>query len=194
MTPPTVALDPGSRYAGIVRLDDAGELVTARVLDRERVSRGGTAAGWRTTVLDAVTLELVAAGRAPHDGPALDEVTDLAVSFAAGLIAAGQVIIGVEDVVAPTPHGGRVDGRARVTNVAPLLEVAKVVGALEERWPAALVVRPARHGSSLDGAYPAGIRKGTRGLGGPPEHARSAYDVAHAARLEHRLLHRAVSR
>lgn len=158
-----VALDPGARWAGIVARRGP-ELLAAQVLDRDPLDRvelpGGPASlqRWLDHVLDAVA--------------------DLSGSLG---LAIGDVVTACEFVTPPHPHGGRRDAKARIITPGPLMETAAVMGAMLGRWPGTVLVPPAQHGSGPDGAYPAGIRRRTRGLGGPTDHARAAWDVAGGA-------------
>lgn len=159
-----VGIDPGGRYVGLV-VREGEELIRAEVLDRRKLEAAGVIladepTAWALQVVGRIlAIELRAdvaelAGRAP--------------------------VVAVEGVRAPSPHVRRRDGNA-LTNVTGLLDTAIVLGAIVARFPSAIVVPPAANGAGPDLAYPPGIRSGTRGLGGPPVHARSAWDVAGSA-------------
>jgi hypothetical protein len=86
-------------------------------------------------------------------------------------------LIAIEDLNEPTPHLG-------ITNLRGLLGTARVLGAIIQRHPAAIIVPPGRHGSAPLNTYPPVLigpreRRGT----GNARHARSAYDVAGYAAL-----------
>lgn len=195
-----VGVDPGARYVGIVALR-SGELIRAEVLDRValgadvggyggRILAGvaGTTrwqdvprARWRAHVLErvAAALALLATGDpAVLAGMPLEEVAALAALD----VEAGRIILGVEAVKAPHPHGGRKDGAAREVNPEGIIDTAVLAGAVLGRYPAAVEVAPAGFGAEADDAYPDGIRRRQRlEGGGPAQHARSAFDVAVAA-------------
>jgi hypothetical protein len=151
----TIGVDPGGRFAGIVAIHRDDTLERALVLDRRRLELKALEE-WVWHV------ELV--------------VVDLADEL-------NVATIGIEGVKAPSPHARRRDGNA-LTNVTGIVDTAAVYGGVITRFRnVAVTIPPGGHGSHPQAAYPEGIRKGTRGLGGPPEHARSAFDVARAARL-----------
>lgn len=83
-------------------------------------------------------------------------------------------LLAVEDVVPPSGH-------IRIANVAGLLDTAQVLGGVLARWPNAVVVRPAGHGSHLLAVYPSELvgRNEPKGAG-RLRHCRSAYDIAGA--------------
>lgn len=89
-------------------------------------------------------------------------------------------VIAVESLNEPT-------GQLRIINVMGLLGTAMVLGAVMARWPRAIVVPPGDNGKLPDVAYPEAIRRYRR-LGGPTDHARSAYDVARVGELMSRAL------
>lgn len=89
---------------------------------------------------------------------------------------AGLPLVAVEDVVHPNPHLG-------LANLDGLLQTAQVIGALRCAFSVVLV-RPGGHGSAPLSTYPPELvgphePKGT----GKLRHARSAWDVAGAARI-----------
>lgn len=155
--PRVLAVDPGGRYCGIVLLVAGDLLEHAEVIDRRKLTA------------------------APHELPdwldaTLARLTDLAVELRPDVIA-------VEGVRAPNPHVRRRDGNA-LTNPTGIIDTAAVYGAIVGTF-GALTIAPGGNGSLIADAYPASIRSGAR-LGGPSEHARSAFDVARTARLRHR--------
>ena len=162
MTVTVIGVDPGGRYAGIVVRRGSDTLVDRTVLDRrhDRNSDLGLddVLAWARFV--AVTVD------------------DLRVAH-------GALWVAAEGVKAPSPHVRRRDGNA-LTNVAGILDTAVVLGALGLAFVDLIVVDPGGNGALPDYAYPEAIRSGTRGLGGPPVHARAAWDVAGAAIWRHR--------
>lgn len=124
------------------------DLLSARVVDRYRYPGALELEGWLRVVLELI----------------LDEVEPLEAP-----------LLAVEGVRAPTGHARGRPGH--IINPKGILETAAVFGAIVGHWPDVVVVEPAGNGSAIPAAYPAGIRSGVR-LGGPSEHARSAYDVA----------------
>jgi hypothetical protein len=90
-------------------------------------------------------------------------------------------LLAAEDLHAPNPHLG-------LTNVTGALGAAMALGAILDRWGDVLLVPPGGHGSGPLLAYPADLRgprerKGT----GARRHLRSAWDIAGAAVLMHRM-------
>lgn len=150
-----LAIDPGGRYCGIVVVEH-DTLEHAEVLDRRRLAGPGQA-----------TPDLAAWVHG-----AVDRCYALAAAHRPDLVA-------VEGVRAPNPHVRRRDGNS-VTNPTGIIDTAAVYGALVVAL-SAFTVAPGGNGSRIAAAYPEGIAKGAR-LGGPSEHARSAYDVALTAR------------
>lgn len=151
-----LAIDPGGRYSGVV-LTVAGDLEHAEVIDRRKATP------------------------APHPledwvRAMLDRTTALALELRPDLVA-------VEGVKAPNPHARRRDGNS-LTNPTGIIDTAAVYGALVAMFDA-MTVPPGGNGSNTDSAYPDTLRKGAR-LGGPSDHARSAYDVARQARQRDR--------
>lgn len=148
---PVIGVDPGGRYVGIVRLNRDDAIAEAKVL-----TRGGDdelpGLGYVKWVLDEVRMQLRAAGTV------MDGLTEI------------RPTIALEGLNPPTPHMG-------MTNVAGIIGVGIVFGAVLGQWPQAVIVPPGGNGKGPDLAYPQMIRKYAR-LGGPSEHARSAYDVA----------------
>lgn len=102
----------------------------------------------------------------------LDEITSH-VELVDGIAVEGLVV----------PKGRDPGGNETHMNVAGLIGVGMVFGAVLARWPRAVVVPPGGHGSLPEVAYPLVIRKRAKNLGGPSSHARSAYDVAGVGRL-----------
>jgi hypothetical protein len=176
MPVPTVGVDPGSRYCGIVaRFGE--ELLHVRVLDRDKLLPD----------LDAGAGPIGDIDRAAWVRAVLAEVDVARLAIAGRDIGPG--IVGVEDVTAPHPHGGLRDAKARVINPRFLIVTAVVVGHVEERFDA-ITVRPNKAGAGPDYAYPEGIRRRRRNLGGPSDHARAAWDVAGVAEATYRLTRR----
>jgi hypothetical protein len=147
-----VGVDPGGRYVGIVVLNGLGALISARVMDRHQwVPDRNDLARWGRVVVEMI-----------------DKLCE------------GECLVAVEGVKAPSFFAGQANGKARVTNPTGIIETASVFGAVTGVFADAVVVPPAKNGAALDRANPDEIRKGVR-LGGPSDHARSAYDVARAA-------------
>lgn len=96
-----------------------------------------------------------------------DQLIDLEDTF--------EIVIAIEGLKHPNPHLG-------LANVMGLIGTAMVFGAVLQEFPEAHVVPPGKNGKLPDRAYPEEIRKGVR-IGGPSEHARSAWDVAAGGRL-----------
>jgi hypothetical protein len=179
MTGPQIAVgvDPGPSFTAIVAR--AGEqLLTARVFDRDRLLpplvNGDPLARrkvWAGTVLCALQETLS------------DVAGDCALPSAQAAIDEGVIVLGVEDVVAPNRYAGRAAGaRDGIANVGPILETAVLLGVLLCAYQNLTFVRPRRNGQGPATAYPEGIRpRPRRPLGGPSEHARSAWDVAGTA-------------
>lgn len=187
----TVGVDPGGRYTGIVRV--AGpNTSTPTLLGAQVVTRPGEPGD--RDLLDDLDLPewchlVVAEVGAQLDSAAIDLAPDtwadpphlnpsqLALfrrtrtDAVDAYLAEGTLRLAVEGVVTPNPH-------IRVTNPGPAIATAAVLGAIVTRWPWCTVVAVGQNGSGPPDAYPAAIAKGTRGLGGPTAHARSAFDVA----------------
>lgn len=94
--------------------------------------------------------------------------------------------VAIEDLRAPNPH-------VRVTNPGPAIAAGVIAGALigwaDRRGVRVVTVSPEGLGSRLLATYPktlVGPRE-TSGRGGVLRHARSAYDVALAARFRLRI-------
>lgn len=87
-------------------------------------------------------------------------------------------IVAVEGLSEPSSH---INGELSIINVKGVMGVAMVYGAVLARWPRAIIVPPGGNGALPDYAYPEPIRKYAR-LGGPSDHARSAFDVARVGR------------
>lgn len=158
-----LGVDPGYRDTGIV-------VIAAAPL------------GCTPTLLANVTIhrdEPAKAGQSLTDGGYLDDIERTleilcnthAISF-----------VGVEDVVAPTPHMG-------VTNPTGIIGTALTAGDVRAWLRARFVpsrvvmVRPARNGSLPAAAYPPELldRGGKAAPGGKRRHERSAFDVARQA-------------
>lgn len=93
----------------------------------------------------------------------------------------GPAVIAVEGVVHPSGH-------VRMINAAGLLGTATVLGAILLRYPAAIVVPPAKHGAGPRKAYPARLWPPTETKGtGKHRHVRSAWDVAQGGLLLSRM-------
>lgn len=84
------------------------------------------------------------------------------------------------------PRGRNPDGEQMIMSAAGLIGTGMVYGAVLALWPDAVVVEPGGNGSLPDAAYPLEIQRGKR-LGGPSDHARSAYDVALAGEVLYRM-------
>lgn len=126
----------------------------------------------RDRVLSACVLTRTTGGKFPdahYINEVLDEITNHIeiVEF-----------IALEGVVEPEPHMG-------IISVAGLVGTGVVFGAVLARWPNAVIVPPGGNGSLPDAAYPPEIRRRVR-LGGPTDHARSAYDVARVGEVLYR--------
>lgn len=171
-----VGVDPGASFTGVVvRCRD--EILHAVVLDREKLLSAAEnrhavsrRKAW-TALVESTVAE--ALRRTAFDHTLYSDV--------ASALEANAVVLGIEDVFRPHPRGGLVDGRARVIDPQPIIDTAVVLGRLIGAWPLAHLVRPERHGKGLSAAYPESIRPGRRNLGGPSEHARSAWDIAGVA-------------
>lgn len=181
----TIGVDPGSRYTGIAaivanRTDHAGRrpLLDAEVLthppgpllDAVRIAQACA------EVLEAVDRHLVAgliaARPDPFDHPNVSPGT--LADGAAAHLEAGTLLLAVEGLAAPK---GFSRGRREPIDPQGIIGAGVVLGAVLGRWPAAVIIDPGGNGSSAGDAYPEQLRKGAR-LGGPSDHARSAYDVA----------------
>lgn len=162
-----VALDPGGRYAGLVLVHQpaAGRparLVRAAVLTRHRPAHADRFGRWMTAPVDL-------AGWLARQLDAVDQ--------AAGVTVLEQLpppIVAVEAVTPPA-------GAPGIISLAGLLATTATVGAILGRWPAAVLVPPAGHGSGPPSAYPPLLRPKAARLGGPSTHARSAWDIATTA-------------
>lgn len=125
-----------------------------RLLDAEILHRtpGEPDVGWAARVI--ATIDILAAEH--EHGPS-------------------GLVVAVETVVAPTGHLGKI-------NLSGLLGTAMIFGAIIGRYPAAVTVAPAGHGSAGLAAYPHGLRTQREKVGtGQWRHARSAWDIAGAA-------------
>lgn len=91
--------------------------------------------------------------------------------------------IALEGIV--EPHGRNPDGTEVIMSPAGLIGTGIIYGAVLARWPNAVIVPPGGNGSLPDAAYPSEIRRRQR-LGGPTDHARSAYDVARVGEMLYR--------
>lgn len=94
-------------------------------------------------------------------------------------------LLAVEDLNDPSPHMG-------LTSVRGLIDTAQVLGAVLSHWPTAVVVPPGGHGSGPLLAYPRALHP-TRGRGRGKDrlrHERSAWDVAGAGLIQHRITER----
>lgn len=180
----TVGIDPGGRQTGIVVVNGR-ELLAAAVLDRDTPvgrAHGYSSAAWAEANLAAIERLLLEQlePTLPRQRPA--QIADRA-------IRTEQARIAVEDVVAPNPHVQRADGNA-LTNPDGILDTAIVLGAIVDRWPDVVIVAPGGHGSHPRGSYPPAIDLPAGGKGSDrARHARSAYDVAQAARIAAGRLH-----
>lgn len=80
------------------------------------------------------------------------------------------------------PRGRDPEGNKTIMNIAGIVGTGIIIGAVLARWPHAVIIKAGDNGGLPDFAYPEAIRKRVR-LGGPTDHARSAYDVAQAGTL-----------
>lgn len=128
-----------------------------------------------TKVVSAVVLTRRTLGDLP-DGAYLVRVCETINDHLEAALEHGEPFLAVEGIVPPNPH-------VRLTNVMGIIGCGLTLGAVLTTWPDAIVVRPNHHGKNGPPEwYPKEIGAGVR-LGGPSEHARSAYDVAaHALR------------
>lgn len=174
-----VGADPGHEFASVVARD-GDRLVRARVFVASKelsvltlANQADRRRAWAELVLGVVA-DFIAD---------LAEVAGLTSTEPAFLVEHGMVALGVEDVVRPkSRRRGDPSGAApHQINPEALLGTAWLGGAVTGRYPGAVIVAPSGNGSNPELCYPEGIRKGRRNLGGPPEHARSAWDVAGAA-------------
>jgi len=124
---------------------------------------------------ELLAAEIVSRGRAP-DGQYLALVL---ACVGAMVQLCDAAVVAVEGLVHPRAYRG---GDLQMVNVSGLLGTAAVYGAVLARWPSAVVVAPAGHGSSPLAAYPQALlgRNERRGTG-RRRHARSAWDIAGAA-------------
>jgi len=169
-----VACDPGGSHSGLVSLIGV-DVVDVFVLDR---ADDELIVDYARRVADRLVAMYGRVERALTRRAAADEgevVNDTAVAL--------------EGVVPITPHAGD-----KPINPTGLVYAAVVLGACAARFPNAAIVRPGRMGSNVLAAYPAQLvsdgerrrvgwemRVGT----GQLRHARSAYDVAQAAKQPH---------
>lgn len=91
--------------------------------------------------------------------------------------------IALEGIV--EPRGRNPAGDEVIMSPAGLIGTGIIYGAVLARWPHAVIVPPGGNGSLPDHAYPPEIRRRER-LGGPTQHARSAYDVARVGEVLYR--------
>lgn len=145
------------------------------------VDPGGRYTGVVTTesdsVLSACVLTRTTGGSLPDDryiNEVLDEIT--------AQIEQAE-IVALEGIV--EPHGRNPRGEKMVMSAAGLIGTGIIYGAVLARWSRAIIVPPGGNGSLPDYAYPPEIRRRER-LGGPTDHARSAYDVARAGEVIYR--------
>lgn len=154
-----VGIDPGGRDTGIVAINSRDEVLTHRVLHRETDD----------VIPDAGYVRQV-----------LHETIGVANWL---LLDTDEVLVAVEGVTAPNPQLRRRDGNS-LTNPAGIIGAAMVLGGLVGYWTKAIVIPPGRNGSHVLDGYPLELRP-TRGKGRGQDrlrHARSAFDVARAAR------------
>lgn len=173
-----VAVDPGGRESGIVVLYGEG-LYAAAVLDRAVAvdpRHGYSAAAWAAANVEAV--HRLASEALTVVVPMLGLTEPIAASDLP------RVRLAIENYHAPNPHVTRDDGDA-IINLDGILDTALVVGQLLGEWPDAILVEPGGNGALPPGRghYPPPIdaRPGAAGRD-RLRHARSAYDVARAAR------------
>jgi len=159
-----IGLDPGGRWSGGV------------------VRRG-----------DDVTDFIVIECTAPRHGIAtMDYARDVSRWAVARLAEAqaldDEVLVGIEGLRPPAKH--REGTELRNLNPTGLMGTGLVFGHLCTVFPAAVEVPPGGHGRQMLAAYPAclvGPREKRADSQGILRHARSAYDIAGAARLAQRL-------
>ena len=139
-------MDPGGQETGLVLVVD-GKLAGHQVVQR----KGSSLQEWVVAVWDA-QWDLL--DKAPGPGP--------------------EVLVCVEDVIAPNPHLGLIQVRG-------LLDAAAVLGVVLLDWGDVQVVPPDGHGSAPLRAYPPELVGPNEPRGtGVLRHCRSAWDIAHA--------------
>jgi hypothetical protein len=160
-----VGVDPGARYSGVCA-SNGGDVVTWTVVDREDDP---------ATYLVRVETEVC-----------------MALAHPSFLVTGSRTIDGaavaIEDINAPSPHMG-------IARPADLIALGRAIGYLQRAFPAALLISPNKHGSRPWGTYPPELLTArekanakakplaTAGQSSLMRHARSAYDVAQAARV-----------
>lgn len=158
-----IGLDPGGRWSG-------------------GVARRGD------DVLAFVVIECTA----PANGIAtMDYARDVSAWALARQAEAGdeEVLVGIEALRPPSPHR-RGDGEMRNLNPTGLMGTGLVFGHLCTVFPDAVEVPPGGMGSAMLASYPlclVGPREKRADSKGILRHARSAYDIAGAARTAQRL-------
>lgn len=175
-----IGVDPGAKEIAVTARDGA-TLIGFRIIERNKVEPGSTRPGVAT--MEAV-VEAIGQIMDPRTGQFLNPQ---------------DARVAVEDVVAPTAYH---NGKLSMTDVEPLLRAAEVLGYVECAFPAAVRVRPDKHGRQTLASYPAALvtereRSWATSHGGlfkpAPQnsilrHARSGWDIAGAgaaaARLE----------
>jgi hypothetical protein len=200
--PITIGIDPGGRYTGIaavaadldahqrrillgakVLTSPAGELLDPVRLPRacaEVLAAIDEALETFAAHYAGVAVEVQHEARtyAP-DAPDLEPAaTAIRSATPAELVELGHLVIAVEGLAAPKGFAG---GQRAAIDPQGLVSAGVILGAILGRWPRAVVVDPGGNGSNPTITYPEQLRKGAR-LGGPSDHARSAYDVAVRAR------------
>ncbi len=91
------------------------------------------------------------------------------------------LLIGIEDVTSPNAYMG---GKMQLLNPKNTIKLAIVVGTLAQRFPKAVMIRPAKNGSQEQSSYPTSLlgRRPVELLGSnnarTRDHERSAYDIA----------------
>lgn len=150
-----IGVDPGGTYTGIVARPQklhTSACLFACVVVRED---GQAMVDYVLEVFDAIR-DAVTKDRGPHAGE-----------------------IAVEDVQPPT--GWKAGERAPIDPTG-LLGTARVLGAIEGRWPNRHLVAPGGHGALPLELYPKLLRGPRERVGtGRRRHARSAWDIAGVA-------------
>lgn len=152
-----IGVDPGGRWTGLVVRDLAlaghDQLVALQVYERPRgAGRAVPGADYLTAVLEWIASWFV-------DG----------------------AMVAIEEATAPT---GFRDGERAPITPGSLIGLGAVYGAVVGRYPNTVVVPPGGLGQGPLRAYPPALvgSRETTGSGGRLRHARSAWDVAGAAR------------
>ena len=148
-------IDPGYRETGICWVDTRRE-AGSDVIDHAVIRRG-------------------------FDGIPADDLKAYRLAIAGALVAGGSAALyGVEQIKPPNPHV-----RRKAINMTYPLITSRVIGWLDVilQGQHVIEVEPGGHGQGVLAAYPK-VLFGSRTTSGTSDvlrHARSAYDVAHAA-------------